>query len=64
MTPENRNNSLLGNGGKQVPADIYGHATIEELRFPCDGEVNSSVTIEELLGNHVFCEVRAEMLQA
>jgi hypothetical protein len=30
MTPESRNSSLLGNGGKQVPAEINTQATIQE----------------------------------
>jgi hypothetical protein len=62
MTPESRNISLLSNGGKQVTAEMCMHATIEELPFLCNGEVNTSVTIEELLGNGVFYVVRAEML--
>jgi hypothetical protein len=40
MTPENLNSSLLGNGGKQVPAEMYTQATVEELRFLCNGELN------------------------
>jgi hypothetical protein len=40
MMPESRNNSLLGNGGKQVTAEMYTQATIEELPFLCNGEVN------------------------
>jgi hypothetical protein len=39
--PESRNNSLLGNGSKQVPAEMYTHATIEELPFLCNGEVDT-----------------------
>jgi hypothetical protein len=31
MMPENRNSSLLGNGGKQVPTEIYMQATIEHI---------------------------------
>jgi hypothetical protein len=31
MTPERRNNSLLDNGGRQVLAEMYKHATTEEL---------------------------------
>jgi hypothetical protein len=30
------------------------NATIEELPFMCNGEVNTSVKIEELLGNGAF----------
>jgi hypothetical protein len=30
------------------------HATIEVLPFICNCEVNTSITIEELLGNGVF----------
>jgi hypothetical protein len=62
MTPESRNNSLLTNGGKQIPAEMYTHATIEELSFLCNDEVNTSATIEKLLGNGVFCMVCADML--
>jgi hypothetical protein len=31
------------------------HATIEELLFLCNFEVNPSITLEELLGSGVFC---------
>jgi hypothetical protein len=41
MTPESLNSSLLGNGGKQVPAEMYTHTTIEELQFLCNGELNT-----------------------
>jgi hypothetical protein len=37
MTPEIRNRSLLSNGGKQVPAEMYTHATIEGVLFLCNG---------------------------
>jgi hypothetical protein len=30
VTPESRNSSLLGNGGKQGPAEIFMHATTQE----------------------------------
>jgi hypothetical protein len=33
MTPEIRNSSLLDNGSKGVPAEMYTHATIQELPF-------------------------------
>jgi hypothetical protein len=35
-------------------------ATMEELPFLCNCNVNTSITIEELLGNGVSCGVRAE----
>jgi hypothetical protein len=54
MTPEKRNSSLLGNGGKHVPAEMYTHAATEGK--------HTSVTIEDLLGDGVFCAVRAEIL--
>jgi hypothetical protein len=31
MTPESRNSLLIGNGGKQVTAEMYTHGTIEEF---------------------------------
>jgi hypothetical protein len=37
MMPENRNSSLLGNGGKHVPAEMYTYATVEELPFLFNG---------------------------
>jgi hypothetical protein len=40
MRPESWNSLLLGNSNKQVPAEMYMHATIEELPFLCSGEVN------------------------
>jgi hypothetical protein len=39
--PESQNSSLLGNSGKQVPAEMYTHETIEELPFLCNGKVNT-----------------------
>jgi hypothetical protein len=30
MTPDTQNNSLLGNGGKQVPAEMYTHTITEQ----------------------------------
>jgi hypothetical protein len=51
MTPESRNSSLLGNGSKQAPAEMYTCTIVDELPFLCNGKVNASVTIEELLGN-------------
>jgi hypothetical protein len=41
MTPESRNNSLLGNGGEQVPAEIYMDATEKDLPFLYNDEVNT-----------------------
>jgi hypothetical protein len=41
------------------------HATIEELLFLCDGEVNTPLYVkrEELLGNGVFCGSRPEAIK-
>jgi hypothetical protein len=36
------------------------HATTEKLSFLCNGEVNTSVTIEQLLGNGIICWIRPE----
>jgi hypothetical protein len=41
MTPEIGIRSLLSNGGKHVPAELYIHATIEELPFLCNSEANT-----------------------
>jgi hypothetical protein len=41
MIAESWNSSLLGNGGKQVPAEMHMHATVEELPFLCNGAVNT-----------------------
>jgi hypothetical protein len=41
MTPERRNSSLLGNGGKQVSVEMYTHTTIEALPFIYNVEVNT-----------------------
>jgi hypothetical protein len=41
MTAETWNSSLLGNGGKQFPAEMNTHVTIEELPFLSKGEVNT-----------------------
>jgi hypothetical protein len=41
MTAENWSSSLLGNGVKQVPAEIYTHVTIEEIPFLCNGSVKT-----------------------
>jgi hypothetical protein len=41
MTSESRNISLLGKGGGQVPAEMYTHATIEQLLFLGNGEANT-----------------------
>jgi predicted nucleic acid-binding Zn ribbon protein len=63
MTPESQKNSLLGNGGKQVPAEKYTHATIKELPASMQRRgKHISVTIEELLGNDVFYVVLVELL--
>jgi hypothetical protein len=48
---------------KNIPAATNKHAITESLPFLCNGEVNTSVTIEELLVDGVFYVVRAEMLQ-
>jgi hypothetical protein len=40
MTPESRNSSLLGKGDKRVPSKVYMQATIDELHFIWNGEVN------------------------
>jgi hypothetical protein len=32
--------------GKEVSAEMKTHATIEELPFLCNGEVNTSITTE------------------
>jgi hypothetical protein len=41
MTPESGNSTLLGKGGKQVSAETYTQATIEELLFLSNAEVNT-----------------------
>jgi hypothetical protein len=41
MMPERQNSSLLGNNGKQVSAEMYTHATIEEPPFACNTQVNT-----------------------
>jgi hypothetical protein len=51
---------LLGDGGKQVPAEMYTHA-ITELPFLGNGEVNTPLYQDELLGNGVFYAVRTEI---
>jgi hypothetical protein len=33
MMPESWNISLLGNGGKQVPTEMYTHTKVDELLF-------------------------------
>jgi hypothetical protein len=38
VTLESQNSSLLSNGDKQVLAEMYTHAAVEEL---CNGEVNT-----------------------
>jgi hypothetical protein len=43
MKSEGRNSSLLGNSGKQVPAEMYTHAKTEELPLLCNSEVNTSL---------------------
>jgi hypothetical protein len=45
MTPESQNNSLLGNGSKQVPVEVYRYATIEELPFLCNGLANTKLGV-------------------
>jgi hypothetical protein len=47
--------------GKQVPAEMNTHATIEGLPFLCNGEMNTSITIEELLRNGVSCVGRPRL---
>jgi hypothetical protein len=58
MTPESRNSSLLGNGGKQVPVEIYKHSSIEELLFSMQRIVKHKN--RAIVGNGVFCSVRAK----
>jgi hypothetical protein len=62
MTPESRNSSLLGSCGKQIPAEIYMHARIEEILSMHQRGKHASVMIEELLGDGVFCVVHAKIL--
>jgi hypothetical protein len=38
------------------------HATIEEPPFVCNGEINISVAIEELLPSSVLCWIRLEAI--
>jgi hypothetical protein len=47
---------------KQVPAEMNTYATTEEVPFLCNGEVNISITTEELLGNCVFCWGRPDAI--
>jgi hypothetical protein len=47
MTPESRNSTLLGNGGKQFPAEMNTHATIEEP--VCKQRIGEYTTIGVLL---------------
>jgi hypothetical protein len=46
---------------KDIPAEMNTHATIE-LPFLCNGEVNTSIIVEELLGNGVFCWIHLEAI--
>jgi hypothetical protein len=62
MTPETRNSSLLGNGGKQVPAEVYTMQKLKNFVSMQRRGKHTNITIEELLGNGVFYVVRAEML--
>jgi hypothetical protein len=39
MTPESRNSSFLGKGDKQIPAEMYTQAKMEELPFIYNGEL-------------------------
>jgi hypothetical protein len=62
MTPESRNSSLLGNGGKQnsnvnVHARNKRRTTVSMYRR---GK-HTSGAIEELLGKGVFYAIRADM---
>jgi hypothetical protein len=41
MKPERRDSSLLGNGGKQVPAEMHTHAAIKEPPSVFNGELNT-----------------------
>jgi hypothetical protein len=41
--------------GKDIPVAKNMQATIEGLLFLYNGEVNTAITIEDLLGNGVFC---------
>jgi hypothetical protein len=44
MTPESRNNFIARQRmGKQVPAEMNMHATVEEVPFLCSGEVNTAL---------------------
>jgi hypothetical protein len=37
MTPESRNSSLLGNGGKQVPVEVYTMQKLKNFRLYATG---------------------------
>jgi hypothetical protein len=44
--------------GKEVPLEMKTHATIEELQFLCNGEIND----RGIAGNGVFCWIRPEAI--
>lgn len=41
MASESWDSSLLGNSGKEVPAEIYAHETTEKLPLLCNSEANT-----------------------
>jgi hypothetical protein len=59
MTPENRNSTLLGNSGKQFPAKMNTNVAIEE---PVSKQLIGKHNSRGIIGNCVFCSVRAKWL--
>jgi hypothetical protein len=56
MMPESRNMGDVARKrlGYPVPAEMNTQATIKELSFLCNGEVTTSITIKQLLGNRIL----------